>query len=144
METQAKDPMPSERRLHGEYWSRDESGAVRLTARECRACGACYLPGIATCVKCRGREFGPRTLSTIGTLYTYTIVRNAGGVWPAAYAIGYVDFPTEEVRVCGHLREVDPAKLSIGMALGLEEAVLYTDPDGTKVKSFRFCAPEAA
>jgi uncharacterized OB-fold protein len=144
METKAKLQAPMERRLQGEYWSRNEDGAVQLTARECLACGACYLPGIATCVKCRSRQFGLRTLPPVGRLYTYTIVRDAGGVWPSEYAIGYVDYPQEEVRVCGHLREVDPAKLQIGMSLGLQEAVLYTDPDGTPVKSFRFCSTESA
>ena len=143
-EVQQETPVASQRRLHGEYWSRNETGAVRLTAGECLGCGACYLPNIATCVKCRSRRFAARTLPSIGQLYTYTIVRNAGGVWPATYAIGYVDFPEEEVRVCGHLREVDPTKLRIGMAVGLEEAVLYVDPGGTQVTSFRFYATEAA
>jgi uncharacterized OB-fold protein len=135
---------PTERRLQGDYWSRDAHGAVRLSASECTGCGACYLPAIATCVRCRSRVFTSRTLPETGELYTYTIVRNAGGVWPTAYTIGYVDFAEAGVRVCGQVRETDPAQLRIGMALGLEEAVLYTDPDGTAVKSFRFRVEEAA
>jgi uncharacterized protein len=134
---------PAERRLHGEYWSADETGAVQLTARECTSCGACYLPGIAKCVSCRGNQFRLKALSPHGKLYTYTIVRGSGGVWPDVYAIGYVDFP-EQVRVCGQLRETDPAKLEIGMPLAVEEAVLYTEAGGTAVKCFRFCESREA
>ncbi len=132
-----------ERRLHGEYWSVLGDGAVQLTAHECTGCGACYLPAIATCVGCRGKDFRRKPLSRHGKLYTYTIVRGSGGVWPDVYAIGYVDFP-EQVRVCGHLRETDPAKLVLGMQLATEEAVLYTDANGAVVKCFQFRAVEAA
>lgn len=133
----------SERRLHSEYWSVQGDGAVQLTAHECASCGACYLPSIATCEKCRSKKFRRKPLSSHGKLYTYAIVRGSGGVWPDVYTIGYVDFP-EQVRVCGHLRETDPAKLRIGMPLAAEEAVLYTDPNGTAVKCFRFHAVEAS
>lgn len=133
----------AERRLHGEYWSAGPGRDVQLVARECTACGACYLPGIATCVACRGKLFRAKVLSGKGTLYTYTIVRGSGGVWPEVYAIGYVDFP-EQVRVCAQLRETDPAALSIGMALVAEEAVLYEDAKGTAVKCFRFRSAKAS
>lgn len=131
------------RRLHGDYWSAAADGSVHLTASACTTCGACYLPAIATCVGCRGKAFRPKVLSPRGTLYTYTIVRGSGGVWPDVYTIGYVDFP-EQVRVCGQLRETDPAKLAIGMTMAAEEAVLYTDAAGAPVKCFRFVAAEGA
>lgn len=131
----------SERRLHGEYWAAAGGGAVELIAHECTGCGACYLPAIATCVNCRGRGFRRKPLSRTGQLYTYTIVRGSGGVWPDVYTIGYIDFP-EKVRVCGQLRETDPARLKLGMELTAEEAVLYTDVNGTAVKCFRFHATE--
>lgn len=133
----------AERRLHGEYWTAEGNGAVRLIAQECAACGAAYLPAVAACVACRGKAFRPRTLSPHGTLYTYTIVRGSGGVWPDVYTIGYVDFP-EKVRVCGQLRETREADLSPGMPMAVEEAVLYRDADGSAVKCFRFHSAKAA
>src|SRR5690606_8050717 len=45
------------RRLHGDYWRCLETGAVELTGYSCTHCGACYLPSIATCSKCRGKDF---------------------------------------------------------------------------------------
>jgi uncharacterized OB-fold protein len=137
-------PPSTQRRLHGEYWSTLPSGRVELSAQECTRCGACYLPEIATCVTCRGKQFRLRRLKSAAELYTYTIVRDAGGVWPARYTIGYADFPEEKVRVCGHFREVDEALLKIGMRLGIEEAVLYTEAGGTAVTCFRFHAAEVA
>ena len=125
------------RRLHGEYWEARAAGGVLLTACRCTACGATYLPAIATCATCLGRDFARQPLSDVGTLYSYTIVRGAGGVWPEVYAIGYVDFP-ENVRVCGHLRETQEDLLQVGMPVGIEAASLYRDPDGTEVTCFRF------
>lgn len=130
----------TERLLHGEYWSRGGDGRVTLIARECTACNACYLPGIVTCVNCKGTAFRERRIASPGTLYTYTIVRGSGGVWPDVYAIGYVDFEAEKVRVCGHIKETDAAALRIGMTMNVEEATLYTEAGGTQVKCFRFHA----
>ena len=131
---------PPARLLHGEYWNADAAGRVTLIAYECTSCGTSYLPKVAACVTCRGSEFSRRTLSEQGSLYSYTIVRNAGGVWPAIYAIGYVDFP-ERVRVCGHLRETREDQLKPDMPVTIEQAQLYEDSDGTPVVCFRFrCA----
>jgi uncharacterized OB-fold protein len=132
----------SERRLHGDYWARAEDGDVELFGYTCTHCGTCYLPAIATCAACRGKDFTRTKLSSTGELYTYTIVRGAGGVWPAEYTVGYVDYPEEKVRVCGQIRETDSAKLKVGMRVGVEQAVLYTAADGAPVTCFRFHALE--
>jgi uncharacterized protein len=134
---------PGTRQLHPEHWETQPSGAVRLLASRCTRCGATYLPAIATCASCRGREFTSQPLSHSGTLYSYTIVRDAGGAWPDVYAIGYVDFP-ENVRVCGHLRETSDAQLRVGMPMGVEAAELYRDKDGSAVVCFRFHRLEGA
>lgn len=132
-------PASPTRLLHEEYWNADATGRVTLVAYQCTSCGTSYLPKVAACVTCRGREFSRRTLSEQGSLYSFTIVRNAGGTWPAIYAIGYVDFP-ERVRVCGHLRETREDQLQPDMPVTIEQAQLYEDPDGTPVVCFRFRA----
>lgn len=128
----------AERRLHGQYWNAEPDGSVTLNARQCTSCGAAYLPSIVTCISCRGNEFRALSLTATGELYSYTIVRGNGGVWPDLYAIGYVDFPREKVRVCGHLAETDPARIKIGMKVKCEEAVLYMDANGVDVTCYRF------
>ena len=138
MGNHSQEEMPHILRLHGDYWSVADTGAVCLSGFQCTACGAGYLPAIATCSQCRGIDFRPLELSSEGCLYTYTVVRGSGGVWPDVYTIGYVDYPEEGVRVCGHIGETDAARLRIGMKMKVERAVLYTDRDGNDVECFRF------
>jgi len=125
-----------EERLHADCWT-DDGEKVALVASRCDGCGTHYLPHALTCVECGGQSFRPRELATPGTLYTYSIVRNAGGVWPDTYAVGYVDFP-EGVRVFGQIRETAPELLRIGAPVNVERAVLYRRRDGTQVTCFRF------
>jgi len=89
------------------------------------------------CTECGHAVFDRVTLAPTGTLYTYTIIHGAGGVWPAVYAVGYVDFP-EGVRVFGQIRDTDPTVLTVGARVGVEPTILYERKDGTRVQSFRF------
>lgn len=127
---------PAIERLHPDCW-RSEGDRASLIAHRCEGCGTSYLPRAMTCVRCGGRSFVPQTLAPTGTLYTYSIVHGAGGVWPNPYAVGYVDFP-EGTRVFGQIRETLPEALHVGAAVGVEPAVLYRRGDGTAVSCFRF------
>ncbi|GEM_PF-301022 len=133
-------PDVPEQRLHGQYWSDPGDGTAALIASACVQCQAAYLPSIARCTHCGGREFSPRPLPQEGQLYTYTIIHKNGSVWPPIYTIGYVDYPEDGVRVCGQILETDPQALRIGMAMRAEPAVLYTDDGGHPVHCFRFRA----
>jgi len=123
--------------LHSDYWSAVDARTAQLTAYRCTQCDTHFLPRVMTCTACGATEFERAALSPHGTLYTYTVLHNAGGVWPAVYAVGYVDFP-EGVRVFGQLRETEASALSIGARVGVEPTVLYTRKDGTPVTCFRF------
>jgi len=123
--------------LYAEYWTAVDDHAAALHAVRCIRCGTYFLPRIMTCTGCGNRRFDKAPLSAVGSIYSYTIVHGAGGLWPPVYAVGYVDFP-EGVRVFGHIRECDPSVLSIGAPVGIEHAVLYMRKDGTPVKCFRF------
>lgn len=122
--------------LHPDCW-RSEGERAALIAYRCDRCDTSYLPKAMTCVRCGGRSFVPQRLSPTGTLYTYSIVHGAGGVWPDTYAVGYVDFP-EGVRVFGQIRETSPDALHVGATVGAEPAVLYRRKDGTAVSCYRF------
>lgn len=122
--------------LHGDCWSAVDSRTAQLFAHRCAKCGTHYLPRVMTCTNCGTAAFDRVALAAEGTLYTYTIVHNAGGVWPSTYAVGYVDFP-EGVRVFGQLREADE-RLSVGARVVAEPATIYERKDGTAVSCFRF------
>ena len=123
--------------LHAEYWTALDSDAAQLIAYHCTGCGTHYLPKAMSCVRCGSRSFERQALSPQGTLYAYSIVYGAGGVWPAVYTVGYVDFP-EGVRVFGQLRETSQDAIAVGATVGIEPAVLYRRKDGTSVRCFRF------
>lgn len=129
-------PQGVEERLHADCWS-DDGERVELIAQCCESCGTHYLPHSMTCVECGGHSFTTRPLASKGALYTYSIVRGAGGVWPEIYAVGYVDYP-EGVRVFGQIRETEPDRLRIGSPVKVERATLYRRKDGTAVSCFRF------
>ena len=123
--------------LHADCWTAVDTNTAQLTAYRCTKCATHFLPRVMTCTTCGGTTFDRAPLAPFGTLYTYTIVHNAGGVWPAVYAVGYVDFP-EGARVFGQLRETAPEALAVGARVGIEPAVIYQRKDGTPVTSFRF------
>ena len=128
--------------LHADCWSAVDEHTAQLTSYRCTQCGTHYLPRVLTCTSCGATKFDRVPLAPHGTLYTYTIVHKAGGVWPETYAVGYVDFP-EGVRVFGQLRETTPDALAIGARVFVEPATLYQRKDGTPVTCFRFrAAPE--
>ncbi len=124
-------------RLHPDCWQVVDRDRAELIASRCTQCATAYLPAVLACARCGNREFAACTLSPRGTLYTYSIVHGSGGVWPAVYAAGYVDFP-EGVRVFGQLRETDATDLRIGAQIGVEPEVLYRRQDGIDVVCFRF------
>ena len=126
-----------EERLHPECWRETGDDGVELIASRCTRCGAVYLPRARVCVRCGASSFAPQALAPEGTLYAYSIVHGAGGVWPEVYAVGYVDFP-EGVRVFGQIRETSPDALRIDAAVAVEKAILYRRKDGTAVSCFRF------
>ena len=130
-----RDAVPT--RLHGDSWRSVAGGRVELLASRCARCQALFLPRMLTCTECGGNAFTEAVLSPEGTLYSFTIVRGSGGVWPEVYAVGYVDYP-EGVRVFGHLRSAEIDGLAIGARVRTEEATLYTAKDGTPARCFRF------
>ena len=124
-------------RIHGHCWRTTPRGTVELLASRCTKCGTSFLPSMFTCTECGNHEFSEAVLSPEGTLYSYTVVRGSGGVWPDVYAVAYVDYP-EGVRVFGHLRREDLDRVSIGARVRTEEATLYTSRDGVPARCFRF------
>jgi uncharacterized OB-fold protein len=123
--------------LHGDCWIAIDDRTAELRSYRCNKCGTHFLPSVMRCSECGGASFDRASLAQTGYLYSYTIIHGAGGVWPAVYAVGYVDFP-EGARVFGQIRETDSALLAVGARVAIEPAVLYERKDGTQVKSFRF------
>jgi len=137
MTTETRTTLPEAQALHADCWRTLSEHTAVLIAYRCTSCGTHFLPAVMTCTRCGSQTFNRSELSQRGTLYTYSIVHGAGGVWPPVYTVGYVDFP-EGVRVFGQVRETVPGTLAVGASVGIEPAALYERKDGTVVRCFRF------
>ena len=81
-----------------------EGDTVTLKGCTCSACGANFFPAREQCTECFSVDaMKPLDLPHTGNLYTYTILYRAAKGFPSPLAVGYVDFPEQNVRVFGQL-----------------------------------------
>lgn len=90
---------PHEGRALSEREVQTHEGELRLAGMQC-ACGFREFPASDTCPQCLAPNPPALTLSSAGTLYSYSTVHIAPPGWQVPYVIGYVDLP-EGVRVFG-------------------------------------------
>jgi uncharacterized protein len=107
----------------------DEQGAWRLLASRCAGCGSHYFPRRRVCARCLNDSMDDALLSTRGTLYTYTVVRQSTPTFPSPYVLGYVDLP-EKVRVLGRFADCEPEQGRIGMPVEISVEPVDEDAQG--------------
>ena len=115
-----------------------------LVGSRCAGCEVTAYPADGSCPRC-GRDTETVTLSTSGTLWTWTVQRYAPKSPPYVpppegfrpFAVGYVELPGE-VKVESRLTECDPAVLVNGMEMELVIVPFRTDDDGNEVVTFAF------
>ena len=75
--------------------------SVSLMGMRCRSCGEVFFGKVIACQNCQGKDLESRPLSRRGTLYTYTMIRNAPpgdykGQQPfQPFPVGLVELPEE-------------------------------------------------
>ena len=111
-------------------------GAPTLIATRCRDCETRVFPPVPVCPECMSENVDETSLSTNGSLYTWSVVHVAPRGWNTPYIAGYVDLP-EGVRVFAHVVGVDPATLEMDMNVTLTTAVVGEDENGP-VESYAF------
>jgi uncharacterized protein len=91
----------------------------RLVIRRCTTCGRLRHPPGPVCPSCRGTEADWKTLPGTGTVYTYTVVRQAfipslqEKLPYAVIAVELDDAPG--VRLVSNLVDADPHEARVGM-----------------------------
>jgi uncharacterized OB-fold protein len=92
-----------------------------LLGGRCERCGAMRFPHRNVCAVCQATNVSLAPLSTTGTVYTFTIVRNKppGYVGDVPYAYGLVDLP-DGLRVISTIAADDVEKIAIGDAVEFE------------------------
>lgn len=110
----------------------------RLIGSECGACGNVTFPALDFCPACRRFDGQTRrTLGTRGSVYTFTIVRQAPPGREVPYVLAYVDLP-EGVRLLTQLTDVDPEDVEIGATVELVLAPVAVADDGSELVGYRF------
>lgn len=112
---------------------------AHLIGSRCRRCGETFHPKRVYCAHCSSPDMEEITLSTRGTLHTYTIVRQTlpGSAVIAPYAIGRVRLP-EGVTVQTVIIDCDPETLKIGMPMEMFIRKVKEDEAGNDLVSFFF------
>ena len=116
----------------------------RLTARECRQCGARFFDRRNACASCGGQAgFDDAVLPGEGALRTFTIVSVAAPGVPVPYAAGVIDLAGTSVRANLVNVKPDPGQLALGMKVRLRTFSMGTVADGVEAIGFGF-EPAAA
>lgn len=111
----------------------------RLTARQCRQCGARFFDRRNACASCGGQAgFDDVDLPGEGILRTFTIVNVAAPGVPVPYAAGVIDLAGTSVRANLVNTEPDPSQLRLGMKVRLSSFSMGFDRDGAEAVGFGF------
>ena len=109
-----------------------------LLGSRCRECGTAYFPPRQICPRCMKEGIlDSLPLSRRGTLYTYTVIRQAPPRYPVPYAVGYVDLP-EGVRVFAQLEGWEQRELNMGEAMEVFFTTLRKDEGEGELVGYRF------
>ncbi len=103
-------------RTNGRFFAalRDEG---RILATRCPACERTYLPPRISCHECFAELHDWVDAGDVGTLVSFTIVREPGMLQPAVrpYVLGVIKLDGADTALVHYLGEVDPAAVTIGM-----------------------------
>ena len=112
--------------------------AACLLGNCCRECKATYFPPRQICPRCmKEGVLDSLPLSRRGTLYTYTVIRQAPPRYPVPYAVGYVDLP-EGVRVFAQLEGWERRELKADEAMEVFFTTIRVDERGEGLVGYRF------
>lgn len=118
-------------------------GTGNLLGSRCRSCEAHFFPTREVCSRCLSHDLETVRFSTVGTLYTFTVVHQSIPAFEVPYVLGYVDFP-EGVRILGQIGGCEPDDIEIGMELRLSLEPFGEGGEGQSLTGFRFRPVEAA
>ena len=117
---------------------------VSLLGCRCRACGEVFFGKTAACWQCGNTDIEPTALSSEGTLYSYTIMRNRppgdykGPDNPyKPFIAGLVELP-EGIAILAPVEGCSFEDVKINMKLKLSIEELYQDDLGRSMLSYKF------
>jgi len=114
----------------------EKDGALVQMGNRCGGCGKTSYPAVELCPFCSSEKLQKVPLSTVGTLFSFSVTRVPVGPYKPPIIGGYVDLP-EGTRVFGQIHAgVEDVKT--GMKLRVETGVIWTGKDGTEVVGYYY------
>jgi len=108
----------------------EKEGKLVQMGNRCRDCGKTSYPVMELCPFCSSEHLEKTPLSTVGTLFSFSVTRVPVGPFKPPIIGGYIDLP-EGTRVFGQIRaKVEDVKT--GMKMKVKTGVLWTEKDGTE------------
>ena len=111
----------------------EEGTEGTLIGFHCRDCGVIVFGPATFCQSCTSFEVEPVDLGTLGTLFSYTIVRIPPAGWPGQvpYILGQVELPSGP-QVLAEVIDCDQSDLAIGMPVELAIQAVAAEGAGRK------------
>ena len=119
----------------------EKDGSFIQMGNKCKNCGKTSYPAVELCPFCSSENVEKVSLSTVGTLFSFSVTRVPVGPYKPPFIGGYVDLP-EGTRVFGQIHaKVEDVKT--GMKLKVQTGVIWTEKDGTEVLGYYYVPCEA-
>jgi uncharacterized OB-fold protein len=114
----------------------EKDGALVQMGYKCDACGKTSFPVFELCPFCSFGKGKKLPLSTIGTLFSFSITRVPVGPYKPPIIAGYIDLP-EGTRIFGQIH-ANIEDVKTGMQVKMETGVIWTENDGTEVMGYYY------
>jgi len=114
----------------------EKDGRLVQMGNKCRDCGKTSYPAVELCPFCSSENKDKVPLSTVGTLFSFSVTRVPVGPFKPPIIGGYIDLP-EGTRLFGQIHaKVEEVKT--GMKVKVETGVIWTEKDGTEVLGYYY------
>ena len=119
----------------------EKDGKLVQTGNKCKDCGKTSYPAVELCPFCSSENVEKVPLSTVGTLFSFSVTRVPVGSYKPPIIGGYIDLP-EGTRVFGQIR-ANVKDVKTGMKVKVETGVIWTEKDGKEVLGYYYVPCEA-
>ena len=114
----------------------EKDGRLVQMGNKCRDCGKTSYPAVELCPFCSSENKEKVPLSTVGTVFSYSVTRVPVGAFKPPIIGAYIDLP-EGTRLFGQIHaKVEEVKT--GMKVKVETGVIWTEKDGTEVLGYYY------
>jgi uncharacterized protein len=128
-------PVPDETTAF--YWEAARNG--RLEIQRCAQCRSWRYPPTIACPNCQSEELVPTPVSGRGSVYSFTVVRQAFDPAYAAelpYVVALVELEEDAgVRILTNIVHAEPSTITVGMPV----EVTFEDRIGVALPMFQPC-----